>query len=70
MHCRNVPACGHQAPIALVVPIMLCGKDASSDELRERARCTECGRKGATIQLPSSGPSWWGMCLPFPDEEI
>ena len=28
------------------------GADASSDKLRQRARCTACGHKGATIQHP------------------
>jgi len=31
------------------------GADASSDMLRRSARCTRCGRKGATIQLPGWG---------------
>jgi hypothetical protein len=38
---------------------------ASSDRLRERARCTSCGNKGATIQHPGWGGNDVGF-LPFP----
>ena len=37
----------------------------SSDVLRQRARCTACGNKGATIQHPSWGGADSGF-LPFP----
>jgi hypothetical protein len=39
--------------------------NASSDVLRQRARCTRCGHKGATIQHPGWGGADIGF-LPFP----
>jgi len=41
------------------------GAGASSDRLRQRARCTACGNKGATIQHPGWGGNDVGF-LPFP----
>jgi len=41
------------------------GMDASTDVLRQSARCMVCGRKGATLQHPS----WHGNGVgfePFP----
>jgi hypothetical protein len=37
----------------------------SSDKLRQCARCTGCGSKGATIQHPGWGGNSVGF-LPFP----
>ena len=34
-------------------PVIPVGPDTSSDKLRQCARCTACGRRGATIQRPS-----------------
>jgi Spy/CpxP family protein refolding chaperone len=42
--------CLHHAPMALVPLIIRWGADTSSDRLRQRARCTKCGHKGATLQ--------------------
>jgi len=39
------------------------GADASSDMLRQSARCTQCGGRGATIQLPG----WGGQQMPAPE---
>ncbi|HEX3505636.1 MAG TPA: hypothetical protein VHU22_19815 [Xanthobacteraceae bacterium] len=39
--------------------------DAPGDVLRQRARCTACGSKGATIQHPTWGGNSVGF-LPFP----
>jgi hypothetical protein len=50
---------------ALAVPVIRWGADTSSDKLRQRARCTSCGRLGATIQHPG----WAGTDIgfaPFP----
>jgi len=44
--------CQHHAPLACAVAVIRWGADASSDRLRQRARCSACGRKGATIQHP------------------
>ena len=49
--------CQHHAPMALTPAIIRWGSDASSDMLRQRTRCSNCGHKGrVTIQ----GPSWCG----------
>jgi hypothetical protein len=48
----NCERCRHNAPLACAVAVIRWGRDASSDVLREQARCTRCGNKGATIQHP------------------
>jgi|SRR5580692_8317494 hypothetical protein len=57
--------CLHHAPMALVPLIIRWGAEASSDQLRQRARCTKCGHRGATLQHPG----WAGTHIgfqPFP----
>jgi hypothetical protein len=48
------------------VPLVIrWGGDASSDVLRACARCSRCGRKGASL----TSPSWVGLDVgfaPFP----
>ena len=66
---RYVPLCQHRAPMALAPLIIRWGPDASSDMLRQCARCTVCGHKGATLQ----GPGWKNGEVewePFPVEGI
>jgi len=53
VHCEG-QGCGHSAPMTLAPLMIRWGMDASSDGLRQCARCSKCGRKGAVIQ----GPSW------------
>jgi hypothetical protein len=49
-----------------VTPLIIrWGPDTSSDKLRQSARCTACGSKGATIQHPGWGGAQVGF-LPFP----
>jgi hypothetical protein len=62
----NCEHCQHHAPLACAVAVIRWGAGASSDLLRERARCTRCGHKGATIQHPGWGGADIGF-LPFPD---
>jgi hypothetical protein len=57
---RNAPwlwlccdRCQRRAPFACAVPVIRWGPDASSDKLRESARRTACGHKGARLQAPS-----------------
>jgi hypothetical protein len=45
------------------------GPNTPSDKLRQCARCTACGNKGATIQRPSWGGADIGF-LPFPTKKI
>jgi len=57
--------CLHHAPMALVPLIIRWGAETSSDRLRQSARCTKCGHKGATLQHPG----WAGTHIgfqPFP----
>jgi hypothetical protein len=64
---RYVPPCQHHAPMALAPLIIRWSPDASSDVLRQCARCTVCGHKGATLQHPGwieNGIGW----QPFPVE--
>jgi hypothetical protein len=57
VNCRNAD-CGYTAPAALVPLLIRFGAGTSSDALREGAICPCCGRRGATLQVPSSaGPS-------------
>jgi hypothetical protein len=60
--------CRHHSAMALTPLIIRWGPHASSDVLRRRARCTACGHRGATLQLPS----WVNLetgCAPFPVNE-
>ena len=52
-------------PLACAVAVIRWGADASSGVLRERARCTHRGHKGATVHHPGCGGADVG-CLPFP----
>src|SRR5271167_1543407 len=62
LHCES---CLHHSPLACAVPVIRWGADASSDVLRQRARCTACGRKGATLQHPGWAGEHIGF-IPFP----
>jgi hypothetical protein len=55
------------APLACAVPVIRWGPDTSSDKLRQSARCTACGHKGATIQHPGWAGEHIGF-MPFPAE--
>jgi hypothetical protein len=57
--------CQHHAPLACAVAVIRWGPDVSSDRLRQLARCSCCGKKGATIQHPGWGGNDVGF-LPFP----
>ena len=63
---RRIP-CLHRSPTALAPWIIRWAAEASSDLLRRSARCTQCGGKGATVQLPG----WGGLATPvrgWPDQ--
>jgi hypothetical protein len=53
--------------MAFAAPVILCGADASSDKLRQCARCTSCGSKGATLEHPTWGGNSIGF-MPFPTD--
>jgi hypothetical protein len=57
--------CVHKAPMALAPLIIRWGEDASSNVLRQRARCTACGTLGAMLQHPGHVDSIVGLA-PFP----
>ena len=62
---HRLPALRPDGPMALAALIIRWGPDASSDLLRRSARCSRCGRKGATLQHPG----WAGSDVgprPFP----
>ena len=63
----NCEQCQHHAPLACAVAVIRWGRDASSDVLRQQARCTACGHKGATIQQPRRRGANTGF-LPFPTQ--
>jgi hypothetical protein len=64
LHCE---ACPHYSPLACAVPVIRWGAGTSTDKLRQCARCTACGRKGATLQHPGWGGTDVGF-LPFPTD--
>jgi hypothetical protein len=66
LYCER---CQHHAPFAFAAAVIRWGANASSDVLRQRARCTVCGSKGATLQHPSWGGNTIGFA-PFPTEQI
>jgi hypothetical protein len=57
--------CQHKAPAAIVPFMIRWDAGVSSDKLRQCARCSTCGNKGATIQHPGWGGNSIGF-LPFP----
>lgn len=52
LNCEN-PACGRRVATQLPAFIEKFGPDASSDLVRDTARCAECGHKGVTTTTPS-----------------
>jgi hypothetical protein len=59
--------CQHRAPFAFAAAVIRWGSTTSSDVLRQRARCTACGSKGATLQHPPWGGNSFGF-MPFPTD--
>ena len=55
--------------MGLAAAVIRWGAEASSNVLRERARCTRCGSLGATLQHPSWGNMQTGF-VPFPDDVL
>lgn len=64
LHCAG-DGCNHSSPAALAPFVIRWGAGASSDVLRERARCSQCGRLGATLRHPSWVDMGEGFA-PFP----
>ena len=59
--CDRYPYCGHRAAMAIAPAVIRWGADASSDILRQCARCSRCGYRGATLQHPGwieNGVGW------------
>jgi hypothetical protein len=62
-------SCGRGAPAAVVPWIIRLGVDTSSDLVRKRARCAQCGGRGASLRLPSWGGLDVGIA-PFPADRL
>jgi hypothetical protein len=62
VYCEKCP---YHAPLACAVPVIRWGAKVSSDKLRQCARCTACGHKGATIQHLGWAGEHIGF-MPFP----
>jgi hypothetical protein len=62
VHCARCP---HFAAMAFAAPVILWGADMPGDVLRQCARCTACGNKGASLAHPGWGGSGIGF-QPFP----
>ena len=52
----NARECTHRRALPLAPFVIRYGKDASSDVLRRNFTCSRCGRRGASLQVPS-----WAM---------
>jgi hypothetical protein len=65
VHCE-ARDCHHRSPLKLAEPIARYGEDMTSDVLRLKTRCSNCGTRGATLRLPSWVDSTTGHA-PFPD---
>ena len=64
--CNN-RGCSHHRPLPYAPFVIRWGGSVSSDALRRNLKCTACGHRGASIQLPS----WADMQVewrPFPVE--
>lgn len=59
-YCEHI-GCGHSAPIALAPLAIRWGMDASTDVIRERLRCSKCGKKGVALKRPSW--NWRGYAV-------
>src|SRR5262245_12929913 len=62
VHCER---CQHGTPMAIVPLLIRWGMDVSTDVLRQRAVCSACGHKGATLQVPGWVDKQVGF-MPFP----
>lgn len=66
VHCTNSAAhCHHAAPMAVTPLVIRWGFGVSTDRLRQCAKCTRCGHRGAML----TAPSWVDMQVgeqPFP----
>jgi hypothetical protein len=65
----NCEKCPHHAPLACAVPVIRWGVHVSSDKLRQCARCSVCGYKGAPIQHPGWGGEHIGF-MPYPVDRM
>src|SRR5258708_21471744 len=65
IHCE-ARDCHHRAPMELAGVVARFGDSTTSNVLRERARCSLCGARGASLRLPSWVNSVTGAA-PFPD---
>jgi hypothetical protein len=63
VHCCG-PNCTHYAAMAFAPLIIRWGFGTSSDRLRNCARCSKCGHKGASLLAPSRNAI--GEIRPFP----
>ena len=62
-------SCGRGAPVAVAPWLIRYGPTASSDLLRENARCELCRSRGASLRLPSWGGLDVGIA-PFPADRL
>jgi hypothetical protein len=56
-HCQRMSCC-HYAPVALAPFAIRWGMHASTNMLRERLKCSKCGKKG---EVALTRPSWAGQ---------
>jgi hypothetical protein len=56
-YCERIN-CGHSSPIAFATFAIRWGMAASTDLIRERLKCSKCGKKGG---VALKHPSWGGL---------
>jgi hypothetical protein len=67
---RRVRLLPLSTPWAFAPLIIRWGEHASSDVLRQRARCSRCGHLGATLRHPSWSGDVHAGDSPFPVERL
>jgi hypothetical protein len=68
VYCEG-QGCRHHAAMAVASLVIRWGPETSSDKLRRCARCTACGRKGATLRRASWTDNLLGW-QPFPVDQM
>ena len=66
VYCEKCP---HYSPMAFAAAVIRWGPNTPGDKLRQCARCTACGHKGAAIQHPGWGGADVGF-VSFPVERL
>ena len=70
VNCTNYFHCSHHQPMPIAPFVIRWAASTPSDLLRQRARCSKCGHKGATLTHPSMGYDEAGVYAAFPINRV